>query len=274
MNRLPATQQSSVGEQLAAPSCVKECQPQGEPQVAPLPSHPILAQRWRPPLTPLLARIPLPPDALLGSAERIPQCFFQRAACTLAVELLGCLLVHNTPAGPVGGLIVETEAYRQQDDPGCHAHRGLTPRNRHLFAAGGHAYVYLIYGMYHCLNIAAGAVGEGTGVLLRGIEPVWGLAHMQRNRAGANIPMLSNGPGRLTRALGVDLAQGGLPVWSGESSLRVLRLPKRLQPNLAIRQSTRVNVTAPPSDQYEWRFYVEDNPFVSRPWHGQPLRTK
>ncbi|MEO7994806.1 MAG: DNA-3-methyladenine glycosylase, partial [bacterium] len=172
------------------------------------------------PLQSLLSQSSRDGEALLAFAQTPPLKFVTRPALELAPDLLGCLLVHHTPEGPVGGFIVETEAYRSDDDPGCHAFRGRTPRNAALFARGGTAYVYLIYGMYYCMNIAASVVGEGTGVLIRGIEPVVGLEQMARNRGTERAVDWTAGPGRLTQSMDINLRHYGLDLLDPASPLR------------------------------------------------------
>ena len=203
--------------------------------------------------------------SLLDRATTPPRSFFTRPALELAPELLGTILIHHTAAGPVGGYIVETEAYRDSDDPGCHAYRGKTKRNWVLFEPGGHAYVYLIYGMYHCMNISASVAGEGTGVLIRAIEPLVGVDQMIANRGTSRLNDLTSGPGRLTQAMDLDLGHLGLNLRDPESPLRLYRLPPKLRPQYEICRSTRVNVHVEPSNTYLWRFFVKGNPHVSRP---------
>ncbi len=118
--------------------------------------------------------------------------WFRREVLELAPELLGRLLVRRFAGGElVVGRIVETEAYRE-DDPASHSHRGRTPRTAAMFEDGGAAYVYLIYGMYHCFNVVADRAGVGSAVLIRAVEPLHGLAAMWRNRFGERGP--TNGP--------------------------------------------------------------------------------
>jgi DNA-3-methyladenine glycosylase len=131
----------------------------------------------------------------------------------LARFLLGKVVVRQFRGALAIGRIVETEAYLQHD-PACHGYRGMTERNRSLFLGHGHAYVYLCYGTSYLLNVSSEAHGIGAGVLLRSLEPVHGIVHMQRWRAPAGAPGrlldLMRGPGRLTTALRVDRRHDGL----------------------------------------------------------------
>ena len=176
----------------------------------------------------------------------------------LARFLIGKMLVRTLPEGIAGGRIVETEAY-VIDDPAGHAYRGMTPRNRALFLERGHAYVYLAYGISFMLNVSSETPGVGAGVLIRAIEPIIGIAIMQRNRGTEQVRDLARGPGRLCVALeidrrldGIDLCQDG-PLWLGSDE----------QPSGEIGQSKRIGITRAPDSVM--RFYVRGNAFVSGP---------
>ncbi|MEO6462647.1 MAG: DNA-3-methyladenine glycosylase, partial [Candidatus Eisenbacteria bacterium] len=112
----------------------------------------------------------------------LPRRFYARDSLAVAPELIGCTLVRRDPAGTIGGVIVEVEAYRGADDPASHAFRGETPRTRSMFGPPGRAYVYFIYGMHHCLNIVTGPPGTGQAVLVRAVEPTVGLARWRALR--------------------------------------------------------------------------------------------
>jgi DNA-3-methyladenine glycosylase len=131
----------------------------------------------------------------------------------LAQALLGKILVRETGGTVLAGRIVETEAYLPLD-PACHAFRGMTQRNRSLFLERGHSYVYLCYGTSYMLNVASEARGIGAGVLLRAVEPLHGIEHMQRGAKAQKLTDLARGPGRLTTAFKVNRRHDGLNLFS------------------------------------------------------------
>ncbi len=134
----------------------------------------------------------------------LDQAFYARDAATVAREMLGCHLWVNTGGGPQRTRVVETEAYLGEHDLACHAARGRTKRTETMFGPAGRAYVYLIYGMYDLLNVVTGLEGEGQAVLLRAVEPVNELSGR------------TDGPGRLTRTLGITRALNGAGLFGPE----------------------------------------------------------
>ncbi|RYZ56005.1 MAG: DNA-3-methyladenine glycosylase [Sphingobacteriales bacterium] len=120
----------------------------------------------------------------LADAARLQHAFFDRDTETVARELLGCLLVHRSDGVERIGRIVETEAYLGVEDLAAHSSKGITPRTRIMFGPAGFAYVYLIYGMHHCVNVVTGPAGEGSAVLLRALEPV---RHLHGKTSGPGL---------------------------------------------------------------------------------------
>ena len=177
---------------------------------------------------------------------------------SLARYLIGKVVVRELPKGVVSGRIVETEAYVVCDAAG-HAYRGMTPRNHSLFFGRGHAYVYLAYGISYLLNVSSETQGIGAGVLIRALEPLEGIAIMQRNRGIERLRDLARGPGRLTAALRVDRSLDGLdlcregPLW----------LARDDHEQGDIGQSIRIGITRDANRLL--RFYLRDHPFVSGP---------
>ncbi len=176
----------------------------------------------------------------------------------LARFLLGKVLVRSLPEGRVSGRIVETEAYVIGDAAG-HAYRGMTPRTRSLFLAPGHVYVYRAYGISFMLNVSSEMPGTGAGVLIRAIEPLDGIAIMQRNRGIEGVRDLARGPGRLAQAMRVDRALDGLDLCREGP----LRLRHGDGGTGEIGQSVRIGISK--NACCKLRFYLRGSPFVSGP---------
>ena len=183
---------------------------------------------------------------------------------TVARELLGCTIA----LGPCAGRIVEVEAYLGLDDLAAHASRGVTPRTRIIFGPPGHAYVYLIYGMYECLNLIAEPDGTPGCVLIRALEPVRGVDEMlaRRGSGAQDVHRLLNGPGKLTvgmgitraKHLGCDVTKGPLVVEPGDRPIGESEIG--VSPRIGIRQCA----------DWPLRFFIRDSPFVSRVRIAQP----
>jgi DNA-3-methyladenine glycosylase len=190
---------------------------------------------------------------------RLPRGFFERPALEVAPDLIGRDLVRRFPAGGRARVrIVETEAYLP-DDPASHAFRGRTDRNAAMFGPGGHAYVYFVYGMHHCLNVVVGRDGEGTAVLLRGAEPIAGLEAMRGFRGGVADRLLCTGPARLAQALAVDRGHDGVDLVRGGD---LWFEPGSPTPAARIARGPRVGVRA--AADVPWRFWEVGSPGVSR----------
>jgi len=189
--------------------------------------------------------------------------FFRQDTVQLAQKLLGCLLVHRTTEGAAGGMIVETEAYVGAVDKACHAYRNRSERTEIMFHDGGVAYVYLIYGMHCCFNVVTGPEGEGNAVLIRALEPVFGMDLMCRRRGTGRIENLCSGPGKLCQALDITRKEYGMDLCDENGPLFLS--PFRRFVNAQIASSPRINVDyAAEAAQWPWRFYVKDNPYVSK----------
>jgi len=189
----------------------------------------------------------------------LPRAFYDRDTITVARDLLGTILEHRTAAGIASGRIVETEAYLGPTDPASHAAAGHTKRTQHLFGRPGIAYVYFIYGRYWCVNAVTEAMGSGTAVLLRGVEPLEG-ADLMRARRGAHISPhnLTNGPARLCLALGIDGHLSGASLQRGPLVIR----EGIAIPDSAVSVSPRIGLTR--AAERPLRYYVIRNPYVSR----------
>jgi DNA-3-methyladenine glycosylase len=152
--------------------------------------------------------------------SRVQRPFFARTADVVAPELLGLVLVHETPRGITAGRIVEVEAYLGSRDAAAHSFRGQTARNASMFGPPGRAYVYFSYGVHYCVNVVVGGKERGQAVLVRALEPLEGLDQMRARRGREDVRDLCRGPGRLTQALGIgpehdgaDFVRGKLGIW-------------------------------------------------------------
>jgi DNA-3-methyladenine glycosylase len=197
--------------------------------------------------------------------KRLSETFYgQYDTLQMAQQLLGCQLVHESEEGRTAGIIVETEAYLA-NDPACHAYRRKTPRNAAMFGPAGTAYVYLIYGMYHCINVVTAVEGVGEAVLIRALEPTDGLGLMQQRRTyhspntSTKPQHLCNGPAKLVQALGISLAEhNGSSLVSGSLFIEALV-------NFPIFDTvvtTRIGLTQ--GADLPYRFYVAGSKFVSK----------
>src|SRR4029079_4838674 len=187
--------------------------------------------------------------------------FFARPTVTVAHDLLGKLVVRIFDDGSyAAGMIVETEAYTGLEDPASHAYRGNTARVRAMFEEPGHAYIYFIYGMYYCLNaVAKGEEQKAGGVLIRALEPVMGIERMQQESSGHTPHKLTNGPGKLTRALHINRTLYGTDL-TRKGPLYICEFETISEKN--IMAGPRVGISK--AIEHHWRFYIKDNPCVSR----------
>ena len=195
-----------------------------------------------------------------NGVERLDRPFFARDTISVARELLGQRLVRVLDGDlHLAGIIVETEAYIGEGDRACHAACGRTKRNAVMYGSAGHAYVYFVYGMYHCLNIVSEHEGFPAAVLLRALQPIEGIAYMRKNRAGRADRELTSGPGRLCQALAVDLSFYGHDLCkSSKLFIESSSVP------VAISAGPRIGIAADEQcRERPWRFFVTDNPFVS-----------
>lgn len=142
--------------------------------------------------------------------KRIPRRFFERDPATVARELIGtCLIKRSADGSRIGGRIIETEAYLATGDPASHSARGLTKRNRSMFARAGTLYVYAIHAKF-CMNVSTEEAGTGSAVLIRAVEPIWGLDVMRAARGQELLRRLTGGPAMLCQALGITTEQDGI----------------------------------------------------------------
>jgi DNA-3-methyladenine glycosylase len=150
-------------------------------------------------------------------AAALTRRWFDRPSTAVAPALIGRHLVRRFSDGSQARVrIVETEAYRA-DDPASHSFRGQTARNRSMFGPAGHLYVYLIYGLHHCLNVVTGGPGPASAVLLRAAEPLENLPMLEANRGVTDARALCRGPGRLAQALAVDRSLDGIDLLTSDA---------------------------------------------------------
>lgn len=193
----------------------------------------------------------------------LPERFFRRPADEVARDLLGRELRRTLPEGEIRVRLVETEAYLGAHDRASHAFRGRrTPRNESMFLAGGHAYVYRIYGIHFCLNVVTGAAEEGIAVLLRAAEIVEGEALVRARRGAGAAPRLLSGPGNLCRGLAIDRALDGH--WLADGALALLAgvpvTPERIVHGARVGCESTGEAAGWPL-----RYAVADSPAISPP---------
>lgn len=186
--------------------------------------------------------------------------FYERPTLEVARDLIGRTLLWRGGGGPMGGMIVEVEAYLGAEDPASHAFRGETARNRSMFGAAGHAYVYFTYGMHHCLNVVTGSAGTPHAVLLRALAPTTGLARWRAARPDLPLERMASGPGRLCRALGLDRSHDGLDL---TGSALTVGAGKRPPPRGAIASGPRIGIRL--AQEAPYRFWLAGHPAVSGP---------
>lgn len=189
--------------------------------------------------------------------SKLSREFFSRPTLEVAVELLGKVLIFDNGDEQLGGRLVEVEAYIGEDDPACHAFRGKTPRNAIMYGPAGYLYVYFTYGNHYMLNLVTENEGFPAAVLLRGLEPLYGIEKMRHNRGIDKLTEIANGPGKLAKALGITTAHKGLDItgdtfylYDDKSSVG------------EIWRSPRIGLND--GKNKLWRFFIGNNPHVSK----------
>jgi DNA-3-methyladenine glycosylase len=185
----------------------------------------------------------------MNKDRRLPRAFYDRDTAQVARDLLGKHLVHVVDGVERRGRIVEVEAYVGAHDLASHSSKGITPRTKTMYGPPGHAYVYLIYGVHHCMNVVTEAEGNGAAVLLRALEPV------------ANIEGSTRGPGLLCRAMRIDKRLNGHDLLSED--FHIAEPARREAFSIVERPRIGVAYAAHWADEH-LRFYIEGNRFVSR----------
>lgn len=188
---------------------------------------------------------------------------YLKSGIETARNLIGAVIVHQSEEGITAGRIVECEAYGEpfegHIDDGAHVSKGMTPRTKVIFGEGGHVYVYLIYGMYTCLNIVCGHAGEPCSVLIRALEPVEGLDLMKKRRKQKKEKLLASGPGRLTQAMGIDKSFYGMDL---TGDILYVEKDDREYP---IEVTKRINIPyATWGKDFPYRFILKGSPYISK----------
>lgn len=198
------------------------------------------------------------------SLKKLGRSFYTRDLLTVAGELLGKILVKNESGFFLSGKIVEVEAYDGAIDQAAHTFIGKTKRNEIMFNKGGYFYVYFTYGAHYCCNVVTGEKGRGTAVLIRALEPIHGIEIMIKNRFGRNLLNdkekynLTSGPGKVCQALSINKEHYGIDLTGNK--IYILNQPE-IDPESVI-ISRRIGIKK--SVHLPWRFYIKDNPYVSR----------
>lgn len=192
----------------------------------------------------------------------LPRKFYLRDTREVARELLGKLLVRSINGNRLSGIIVETEAYRGFDDTACHAHKGPTPRCKVMFGEGGFTYVYMTYGIHHMLNFVTEGAGFPAAVLIRAIEPTEGVDCMFSNRGIKKKEQLTSGPGKVTKALGIDRSLNAVDITRKE----VIWVEESMSNDkFPIVKTKRIGIdyADPKARNWKWRYLIDGNGYVS-----------
>ena len=195
--------------------------------------------------------------------KKLKRNFYTRDLQIVAKELLGKIIVKKDGESILSGKIVEVEAYDGEIDEASHAFIGKTERTKIMFNEGGYFYVYFTYGAHYCCNVVTGKKGKGTAVLIRAVEPVQGIRTMTKNRFGYLINekdkiKLTNGPGKVCKAFGISKEHYGADL-TGEN-IFIVNMPKINDEEIVI--TKRVGIKK--SVDLAWRYYIKNNPYVSK----------
>ena len=202
----------------------------------------------------------------------LPRAFYERPTPEVAADLLGRLLIRVAREGAPAlvGRIAEVEAYGGPDDRASHARAGITRRTAPMYGPAGHAYVYLIYGMHHCLNVVAEGDGRAGAALVRAVEPLEGVAVMQARRGRPADPSvrLCAGPARICQAMDIDLTLDGHDLTAGKSLW--IGTPPGWKPpaptEIVVGRRVGVESAGPEATSRAWRFGLRGSPALSRPF--------
>lgn len=191
---------------------------------------------------------------------KIKRDFYTRETLDVAKELLGSIIVHKTPEGITKGRIVEVEAYLGPKDAAAHSYKKNSSRTEIQYGEGGYAYIYLIYGMYYCMNIVTNKINISEAILIRALEPVEGIELMKQRRKTDKLYNLCSGPGKLCMAMGIDKNNYGMDLCGEQLYLESSKTNK----DFIIEASKRINIDySGEAKDYLWRYTIKDNKFLS-----------
>jgi len=196
--------------------------------------------------------------SVTAKPRKLPRSFYDRPTLEVARELLGKVIVYRPSEGELSARIVEVEAYIGQDDPACHAARGMTKRNKVMFGKPGVSYIYFVYGMYNCFNIVTEREGFAAAVLLRAAEPLEGLDRMLATAPSNKPSNVLSGPGKFCRAFGLTTEQSGVDLTG-----KTLFLEDRGLDAKETAASSRIGIKV--GTEMQWRFFDADSSAVSKP---------
>lgn len=190
----------------------------------------------------------------------LPREFYEKDTITVAKSLLGHVVVRRENGTETSGAIVETEAYMGRIDAAAHSYKGKSERTAIMFGDKGFAYIYMIYGMYYCMNVTSGTKHEPEAILIRALEPLSGTQTMKERRKTQKTENLCSGPGKLCMAMDINKRHYGIDLTKSKDFF--IEYGQDIQD---IEESRRINIDyAGEAKDYLWRFTIKDNPFVSK----------
>ena len=194
-----------------------------------------------------------------NGAKRLNRDFYNRSTLKVAKELLGKVLARQTPQGKISGIITETEAYCGPRDLASHASRGKTERTKTMFGLAGHLYIYLIYGMYYCLNIVTEKENYPAAVLIRSIQPIEGINLMKKYRPKVKKENLADGPGKLCLAFNLSKKQNSLDICNSKEIWVEENRDKIKLSQIIATPRVGVDYAGPYWSKKKWRFLMKNN---------------
>ncbi len=200
----------------------------------------------------------------ISTDNKLQRVFYKQEVTAVAINLLGKILVKKNKNYSLAGKIVEVEAYHGDFDEAAHSFKGKTKRTEVMFKEGGYLYVYFTYGAHFCCNVVTGKKEQGTAVLIRAVEPLTGLEIMIKNRFGRKLKNekeilnLTSGPGKVCKAFNINTSYSGMDLLGD----KIFILDNKKINKKYIGVSKRIGITR--SKDLQWRFFIKDNPFLSR----------